>query len=142
MPTLRSQFNLEQFEVVLQKLAYEVAVDAVTNLNHGDVSIILRGSRFDTVATDKIKMRFYPNHMSYVEEPTRNYKNWWGFDVEKKLYLTSNHCSKISFYAPEGEIEARKKKIMQFIENLMADAEISPEPRFSLTAHAASVADS
>ena len=81
-----------------------------------------------------ISIRFYAKHIGYWEEPTRNYKNWWGFDVEEKLYLTSNHCSKISFVAGANDVEtaAKKKKILEFIDKLMAEASIKPIPRFTL----------
>ena len=136
MPTIRSQFNIEQFETVLQKIAHTIALNAVKNLKQGDVRIIIRGPRFDTVATSKVKIRFYATHISYYKEPTRNYKDWWGFDVEEKLYLTSNHCTKISFYTSDDEEkESREKKITKFIEKIMAKASIKPIPRFSLSKH-------
>jgi acylphosphatase len=133
MPTLRSHFNFQQFEEVLQKLAHEIALDAVKNLNQGDVRIVIHGSRLDTVETDKAKIRFYAKHVSYSEEPTRNYKDWLGFDVEEKLYLTSNYCTKISFHAPEGKGKEIAEKITEFIDKIMAEASIKPVPRFSLS---------
>lgn len=117
MPTIRSQFNIEQFETVLQKIAHKIALNAVKNLNQGDVRIIIRGPRFDTVATSKVNIRFYAKHISYHEEPTNKYKDWWGFDVEEKLYLTSNHCTKISFAVwDEGKRQETEKRILEFIE--------------------------
>jgi len=132
MPTIKSYFNFEQFEEVLQKLAHEIALEAVKNLNQGDVRIVIHGSRLDTVETDNAKIRFYGWHISYSEEPTRNYEDWWGFDVEEKFYLTSNHCTKISYYAPEGREKETAEKITGFIDKIMAEASIKPVPRFSL----------
>ena len=131
MPTVRSHFSFEQFEEVLQKLAHKKAIDAVTNLNQGNVRIVIHGnrfSRFDVV--DKLEIRFYAKHASYFEYG-RTYEDWWGFDVEEKLYLTSNHCTKISFYAPEGKEKERIKKITKFIDEIMAG--VKTVPRFSLT---------
>jgi acylphosphatase len=132
MPTIKSYFNFQQFQKVLQKLAHEIALEAVKNLNQGDVRIVIHGSRLDTVETDKAKIRFYARHIGYYEEPTRNYKDWWGFDVEEKFYLTSNHCTKISFYAPEGKGKEIAEKITGFIDKIMAESSIKPIPRFSL----------
>ena len=132
MPTIKSYFNFQQFQKVLQKLAHEIALDAVKSLNQGDVRIVIHGSRLDTVETDKAKIRFYAKHASYSEEPTGNYKDWWGFDVEERFYLTSDHCTKISFYAPEGKQKEVAEKITGFIDQIMADASIKPIPRFTL----------
>jgi hypothetical protein len=129
---LRSHFNFEQFQKVLQKIAHETAFEAVKSLNQGDVRIVIHGSRLDTVETDKAKIRFNVSHISYSEEPTRNYEDWWGFDVEEKVYLTSDHCTKISYYAPEGKEKEAAEKITGFIDKIMAEASIKPIPRFSL----------
>lgn len=135
MPTFRSKYSLEQFEEVLQKLAHEIAIDAVTNLKQGDIRINIHGPRFSVVSTGKYNIRFYAKHIGYYEEPSRDYKDWWGFDVEEKFYLTSNHCTKISFYASEGKEKETKDKITKFIDKLMGEAGIKPVPRFSLTNH-------
>ena len=132
MPTLRSLFNFEQFNEVLQRRAHAIALDAVRNLNQGDVRIVIHGPRLSEVGTGKVNVRFYANHVSYFEEPTRDYKSWWGFDVEDKFYLTSNHCTKISFSATEGKEEETKTKILAFIDKIMTEASIKPVPRFSL----------
>jgi len=132
MPTIRSEFNIEQFEEVLRKLAHEIALDAVKNLNQGDVRIQIYGPRFSIVETGKVQIRFYANHISYYEQPTRNRAYGWGFDVEDKLYLTSSHSTKISFYAPESREKEFSEKITVFIDKIMAEASIKPVPRFKL----------
>jgi len=118
--------------MVLQKLAHEIALDAVKSLNQGDVTIGIHGPRFSLVGTDKVNIRFNANHISYSEEPTRNYNDWWGFDVEEKVYLTSDHCTKISVFAPEDREKEMAEKITGFIDKIMAEASIKPVPRFSL----------
>jgi len=128
MPTLRSEYSLEQFEEVLQKFAHKIALDAVKNLDQGDVLIRISGPRLSRVETSKVSIRFYANHVGYYEEPTRNYNDWWGFDAERKIYLTSNHSSKISFAREEN-----RKKVTEFIDKLMAEASIKPIPRFKLS---------
>lgn len=132
MPTIRSHFSLEQFETVLQKLAHEVALDAVKTLKHGDVRITIHGPRLTYVETDEYTIKFYAKHVSFQKKSTRS-SAWWGFDAEEKLYLASNHCSKISFWAAEEKREENEKKIMEFIAKLMADASIKPVPRFKLS---------
>ena len=131
MTTFRSLFSFEQFEEVLQKLAHKTAIHAVTNkLN--EVRITIHGNKFNTVDSGNVEYRFYATHASYNEKGSR-YADWWGFDVEKKLYMTSSHKTKISFYAPEGEKEKRKAKIVNFIDKIMAEASMKPEPRFKLS---------
>ena len=133
MPTIRSYYSLDQFREVIHKLAHGVALNAVKNLNQGDVRIVIRGPKLSVVDTDKVKIRFYAKHIGYYEEPTRSYKDWWGFDVEAKPYLTSNHCSKISFFVTANQDQKKKaEKITKFIDKIMADAGIKPIPRFKL----------
>ena len=128
MPTIRSHFNYAQFEKAFQKLAHEIALDAVTSLQRGDVRIVIRGPRLGEVSTSTLHIRFYARHLSYSKTGR---DEWWGFDVEKKLYITSDHCTKISFWASEEKVEEVKKKVMEFIDKLMAD--VKPVPRFSLS---------
>lgn len=117
----------------MQRLAHEIAIDAVTNLNQGDVRITIRGPRFNTVDVGGRCIRFYAKHLSYTERG-ETWENWWGFDVEEKLYLTSNHKTKISFAAPEGKEKEHTATITKFIDKIMADVE--PIPRFSLQKYA------
>ena len=59
-------------------------------------------------------------------------QNLFGFDVEEKFYLTSNHCTKISFNASEGKEKETSEKITKFVDKLMAESSIKPIPRFTL----------
>ena len=138
MPTIRSHFSFQQFEEALQKLAHKIAIEGVTDLNRGDIRVVAYGNRFSRVDVGGLEIRFYAKHASYYVEPSRNYKEWWGFDVEEKLYLTSNHCSKISFVAGENDVKTaeKKKKISEFIARMMSEAGMKPVPRFSLAKHA------
>lgn len=131
MPTIRSHFSFEQFEEVLQKLAHEIAIDAVTNLQ-GEIRIIVHGGRLSHVETDKYRISFYTNHASYFEKG-KTYADSWGFDAEEKLYTTSSHKTKISFYAREGKEKEIAEKITEFIDKIMAEASIKPVPRFKLS---------
>ena len=153
MPTIRSHYNLEQFEKVLQKLAHEIAVDAVTNLNNAYANITIHGSRLTHVETGKVvhrksqwgseyewdervpthKFRFFAKHMSYYVLDDEDDEDGWGFDVEEKKYLTSNHSTKISIDATEEKREQVEKKITELIDRLMAEASIKPIPRFTLS---------
>ena len=51
----------------------------------------------------------------------------WGFGVEPKIYLSSNHISKI-----DANDEGRVSK---WINELMTEAKVKPVPRFSLKQH-------
>jgi len=131
IPTLRSLFSFEQFKTVLKKLAHEIAIEAVTNLQ-GDIRIVVYDGRLSTVETNKHSIRFFANHIAYTEHDGHRWVPSWGFDVEDKLYLTSNDRTKISYYAPEGKDKETTEKITQFIDKIMAEASIKPVPRFTL----------
>jgi len=154
IPILRSLFSFEQFETVMQKLAHKIAIEAVTNLKSGEILVKSHSpGRLSEVNTGVHTIRFYANHLSFTYQP----KGTWddpdtiSFDVEEKLYLNSNHSTKISFYSPEvgvtydkgwnrsidqekteAEKTRREKKILEFIDKLMAEASIKPIPRFAL----------
>lgn len=137
IPTIRSHFSFEQFEGVFQKLAHKIAVEAVTKMNKGTVRIDIHGSRLSTVAlrSGGVKIRFFAAHLKYEHAPEGSWDEWWGFDIEKKFYLTSSHKTKISFWAPDGKEKERKEKITKFLDELMTEAGIKPVPRFSLANH-------
>jgi len=128
---MRSKFSYKQFEEVLQKLAHIIAIDAVTTLRRGRGRIIISGPRFSHVETSEYEIKFYAIHVSFSKKISRG--DWLTFDAEDKNYLSSNHCSKISFWAPDEKLEERKKQVTEFINNLMADAGVSIEPRFQLS---------
>lgn len=130
MPTIRSKFSIQQFEEVLQKLAHMIAIDAVTTLKRGRCRIIISGPELREVFTDQYEIKFYASHVSFSKKLSQG--EWLVFDAEEKLYLTSNHCSKIGFWAPDEKKEEQKKKILAFIDNLMAEAGVSIEPHFQL----------
>lgn len=132
MPTTRSEYGFEQFEEVLQNMAHRTALDAVENMKRGDVSIRISGSKFSSVETDEYTFKFYAHHASF-EKKGRDWRSWLNFDVEDKLFTTSNHRSKISFSASEEDREEKKKRILELIENMMAEAQIKPIPRFRLS---------
>jgi len=76
-------------------------------------------------------IRFYAKHISYHEG------SWhrgitWGFDVEEKLYTSSNHSTKISYYASEGKELETAEKVTNFIDKIMTEASMKPVPRFTL----------
>jgi len=123
MPTLRSGFNIEQFERVLQKLAHELP-------------------RFHRVSTDDMTINFYynedgsPRRISVQVHKRTGKKDkwgnweteWWSFTIEAKLYTTSNDATKISYGCKEEEEKATK-----FIEKIMASEKVTP--RFTLSQH-------
>lgn len=94
------------------------------------------------VETDDMSIRFYFKHLDVGK--TLSPHNRLYFQVEKKLYLNSNHSTKISFWTPDGlwtpegldytkkaiEEEKKKKQVEDFINKLMSG--VTPVPRFSL----------
>ena len=130
-------------------LAHKAAIEAVTKLESGDILVkAYSPGRLSEVKDGIHEFRFYAKHLSYAYRPdgTYSHPNYMSFDVEEKLYLTSNHCTKISFFVPEvwrenpeeaAAINTKRrkhteKKILAFIEKIMAAANIKPVPRFSL----------
>lgn len=108
-----------------------------------NAKILIGDHRITHVETSDIKIRFFSKHAS-VYKTTSPHRNVLYFEVEKKLYLNSNHSSKISFptpyglWTPEGidytktaaETEKKKKQVEDFINKLMSG--VTLVPRFSL----------
>jgi hypothetical protein len=129
--TTRSLYNFEQFEAVLRAIAHKIAIEAVTNpVGRIKITTDSKG-KLDTVETGDCMIRFYASHISYTEGSWSK-KITFSFDVERKLYSTSNHSTKISFFAEEGKEKQAAEKITQFIEKIMSDAGVQPIPRFTL----------
>jgi len=107
------------------------------------------------VNTGIYHFKFYAKHLSYSYSPDGSYNHpkRIDIDIEEKYYSTSRDCTKISFYSPEikenkpdipswsqkvdhkktdAEKKRRQKQINTFLEKLMKEAGLKPEPRFSL----------
>lgn len=109
-----------------------MALDALKALK-GDLRIAGSKNRLKEVETDGCSIRFYANHLSFSKRGSKM-EEWFGFEVENKVYLTSNHRSKISFWADGEHVKQRQQDLEAFISKLMAD--VKPEPRFNLAEHA------
>jgi hypothetical protein len=94
MATLRSEYSFEQFETVLQRFAHEIAMDAVQTLSHGRVQMTIDGRRFILIDTEKFLLRFGSINIGFWQKA--NGIPSFGFDIEEKLYATSNHQTKIA----------------------------------------------
>ena len=154
MPTTRSIYTFEQFSQVFQKMAHELAIEAVTSLEFGE--LLVKGhskGRLNEVNTGLYHIKFYANHLGF-NYGQYSHPDHMDFEIEEKFYSTSAHCTKISFYSPEirdentkdewgytyltdhkktdAEKKRRQNKIDEFLEKLMKDADLKPEPRFSL----------
>jgi len=111
---IRSEFTIEQFEEVFQKLAHEQP--KFHKISTDDMSIDFR---YDE--DGKIRRISFQVHKHKPGEEW--YKgDYWGFSIESKLYSTSSHSTKI-----DGNTE----KAVKFLEKLMRGQ--TPIPRFSLT---------
>ena len=147
MPTTRSLFTFEQFKQVFQKMAHDLAIEAVTKLASGE--LLIKGYRPRTLSevnTGVYHIKFYANHLGFSFEQ-HSHPDHMDFEIEEKFYSTSAHCTKISFYAPEFHVKdgwivdqkktdeekkRRQNKIDEFLEKLMKESGLKPEPRFSL----------
>ncbi len=157
MPTTRSKYNFKQFEQVFQKLAHKIAIEAVTNLKADRITVkTFSSGQLSEVETADYHFRFYFSHLTFYYQKS-DHPDHMDFDIEEKFYSTSSHCTKISFYSREyrkedvevedkwgfkthpvdhvltdAEKQRRQNKIDKFLENLMKDADLKVEPRFSL----------
>jgi hypothetical protein len=165
MATIRSHFSFEQFEAVLQKVAHEMALDALKALK-GDLRIAGSKNRLKEVETDGCSIRFFASHLSFSKH-TGKMQDGLAFEIENKEFSTSNHRSKISYWSGDGgydpklydedpavraaaeavkeqksreEAKQKEKQITEFLDKLMQG--IKPEPRFKLAEHAKSAAPS
>ena len=143
--TLRSHYSFEQFEKVLQNIAYKAAIIQVTNLQGGRID--LGDGRIREISAPDLHITFgsvirYSAHYGKSER--------LAFDIEEKMYTNSNHKTKISFNVyiggrwdketksyveTENKAEKERKmaeKIQAFIDKLMAEHGQKVTPRFDL----------
>jgi len=109
MPTIRSEFAINQFEAVLQKLAHDLP-------------------KFTRVSTDQLTIRFSYNERGKPRSITvelHGEGQWLSFRIEPKNYLDSNHIARITF-----SYEDNKAKIEEYLKEIMASQK--PVPRFTL----------
>jgi len=122
LPTMRSKFNIEQFERALQKWAHEFP-------------------KFHRVSTDDTTISFYydedgKQRRISVQFHARTGKmnrwgpeiEYWSFTIEPKLYVTTDDSTKIS-----PGYGGQEEKIKRFIEKIMASEKVIP--RFTLSQH-------
>jgi len=157
MVTVRSLYSFDQFETVLQKLAHEIAIDAVTNLDQGRMRITTTSNgKLEHMETEQYGFSFYASRIGFVKmTKTKNSKTYdteyFGFSVEEKEYQNSNHRTKISYEVAntggkyvEGrgwvadpkykeKQRIRGEEINAFIEKLMQENKIVPVARFNLS---------
>ena len=123
MPTLRSQYSIEQFEKAFQKFAHEQP-------------------RFTRISTDDYTISFSydedgePRRVSVQIHKKTGRKTDWGerewlsFAIVPKNYIDSNHISKIELACRENEA-----KVSVFLQKIMAP--VKPIPRFELKSRVA-----
>ena len=133
MPTIRSEFTIEQFEAVFQKRAYQIALDALQKLlaepkdSYTGLQIVARGPKLQLVSTSGESVKF---ESEIVYSKTIAKWNTLFFTIEEKLYAQSSHSTKISFYCDPKEVKNVQSKVQAIIDELMTG--IKPIPRFSL----------
>jgi len=138
-------------------MAYEIAVLAVIDLEDGLLIKGYRKGELSEVLAGPYHIKLYGKHLSFSQGKYDD-SGYLSFEIEEKLYGSSAHCSKISFYSPEykdetteveskygfmtnpvdhertdAEKQRRQNKIDAFLEQLMKDADMKIEPRFSLS---------
>ena len=156
MPTTRSKYTYAQFKQVFQKWAHEMAIEAVTDLVTGGEGLLIKGyssGQLSEVRAGDSHIKFGYRKLSFYYKDHAD-PDHMDFEIEEKFYSSSAHCTKISFYSPEykennpdihswdqlvdhektdAEKQRRQKKIDEFLEQLMKDADMKIEPRFSLS---------
>lgn len=120
IPTVRSEFSIEQFEAALQKFAHEQP-------------------KFTRISTDDYTITFSygqngePRRMRVEIHRKTGKKTRWGddegtymsFAIEPKTYLDSGHITKICDFLKEKE-----PKVKEFLEKIMGPTK--PIPQFTL----------
>jgi hypothetical protein len=139
MPTIKCRYSLAQFELIFQQIAHKAAIEAVTSLAKGG-KIEWSGEKISVLECPGYTIRFYDSHIGF-----RMGDNL-AFDVEEKLYMNSNHSTKITFSVlidgyvdePSGKwvkknaLQAYADRIWEFVEVTMTENGLKPEPRFQL----------
>ena len=119
MPTLRSQFSIDQFEAALQKLAHTLP-------------------KFHKVTTEDMEIYFYYDergkrirriHVGMTKKTPGREREYLGFTIEPKAYTDSPDNTRISF-----NYKGEKENILQWLKELMGSE--TPTPRFSLEKYA------
>lgn len=123
MPTLRNEFDIEQFERALQKLAHEQprftkvsTEDFTINFNYDDEDGSIHRIRVE------IHKRI-PGEKTSWGSPKYDYLS---LGIERKLYMDPKNVTKIDCVSEED-----KTKILKFIATLMGAEK--PKPRFTLS---------
>lgn len=128
MPTMRSAFTIEQFEEALQKLAHKFP--RFKTVRTEDITIVFRYDEEDKPY--RIRVQF---HKRTGRKDKWGYEDreYWGFTVERKVYATSSHSTKISFGGSgtmQGQPDPDKEKIQKWLEKVMSGEKVIP--RFTL----------
>jgi len=122
---IRSEYTIEQFEEAFQRFAH--SIPKFRKVVCEDFTIT-----FDYDEEGKPRRIAFGFHKKTGKKDKWGYEEveYWGFEIEKRLYATSPHATKIDF-GPYPGVEA---KVKEFIRQVMGDTK--PEPRFSLTKYA------
>jgi len=122
---LRSEYSIEQFEEAFQRFAHNIP--KFKKVVCEDYTITFHYDEHGKPRRISVQVHRKTGRLNSwgVEEV-----EWWGFVIEKKLYASSPHATKIDF-GPYPEVEA---KVKEFIRQVLGNTK--PEPRFSLTKYA------
>jgi len=140
MPTLRSEFTIEQFKEAFQKHAYQVALAALQNLpstqpssnyTYGSLVIAASQGKIDKVSTTNEFVEIESGISYGIKDPMSKYDSSLQFHIEEKIYTNSPHSTKISFYCDAKEVKINEKKIQATIDKIMEG--VKPDRRFKLT---------
>jgi len=127
MPTIRSQYTLEQLERELQKMAHELPRFLHVRAHNFSMDFF-----YDSNGTIKKIRVGYAKPTGTMKYPGTSYEfpvyDQWGFTAESKLYYTSSDVTRLSIGNQEDA-----KRIVDWIKETMGSAPI--EPRFSLQHH-------
>jgi len=146
MPVLRNEYTIEQFEEALQKLAHtfpkfkKVATEDITITFHytddgkprritiqhhkrtGRIHCWRCNKTFTAEEAAKHVKEKHNGETYYLDSETE----WWSFSIEAKLYMDSDHATKINYTGYKED----KQRIERWLKELMGN--IKPKPRFSL----------
>ena len=120
MPTIRNEFTVAQFEAVLQKIAHEQP--RFRGVSTEDFTINFSYHEDGSPSRIRIQIHKRLPGKDRWDNPKIEY---FSFGIEPKLYMSSNHITKI-----DVSYEESIPKVKEFIEKLMFSQK--PQPRFKL----------
>jgi len=126
MPTARCEYTIEQFEEALQKFAHSLPKFITVRTNEWELSFGYRDGEIRRIRVVS-KKKLSEDEDGFIRW------NWTVFGIEPKLYVDSDHSTRLTFdsYVSQEEVLGVVKELMGGIEpksRLSVDEYIKQKP--------------